>query len=263
MTPTSKVYRFESVHSTNLKMKELIHKGGAQSGTVVVAEHQTEGRGRLGRSWASPVGGLYVSLLWVPKNPKRMTDFSILAGLAVSQTVKALLPKSKDVSVKWPNDCLVDWKKIAGVLCETVGDPPSAVIIGMGINVNTKASDLEPFLKNPFSATSMLLETEGDQPIDVVLETLLTKIFQLFAVYEKEGFAAIRYLWEKNCLMVGKKIELRDPGYQPADGDRGKTTGFFLGIDDSGALLLAKQKKDDEKMVTTSYISGEIACFWP
>lgn len=254
----TKIYRFESVGSTNTKLKELVHRGGAQSGTVVYSKEQTEGRGRLGRSWYSPLGGLYCSVLLVPKNAKRLTDFSLLAGVAVCQTVKSILPKSKDVSVKWPNDCLVDWKKIAGVLCETVGEPPSAVIVGMGINVNLEKDGLAAFKGNPFPATSMQIEAEGEYEVDSVFDTLMTKFFELYRTYEEQGYPIIKYLWEKNCLMMGKKIELHDPGYRPEDGDRGKTVGVFLGIDESGALVISNQKNEKR-----SYVSGEITCCWP
>lgn len=255
---TPKIYRHESVNSTNAKLKEFIRKG-ASSGTVVVAESQTEGRGRMGRTWHSPSGGLYFSVYFVPKNAKRLTDFSLLAGVAVAQTIKSLLPKAKEISVKWPNDCLVDWKKIAGVLCETVGDTPHAVIIGIGVNINTTKRELEPFLKNPFSATSVALEEAGENhSIESLFDTMLTKLFELYRIYEEQGFATIKRLWELNCLMIGKKIELCEPGHQETDGVRGKVTGTFLGIDDSGALLLLNQKNEKK-----SYVSGEITCFWP
>ncbi len=252
-----KIQRFESVDSTNTKLKELVRKG-APNGTVVVSKAQTEGRGRLGRVWHSPVGGLYFSVLFIPKNPKRLTDFSLLAGVAVAQSIKVLLPKQKEITVKWPNDCLVDSKKIAGVLCETVGDPPQGVIVGVGININATEKDLEPFLKNPFSATSVLLEAEGEaHPVDQLMDVTLTKLFELYGVYEEQGFSAIKYLWERNCLMLGKKVELREPGYKEVDGDRGKVVGTLVGIDDAGAIVISNQKNEKR-----SYISGEITCFW-
>ena len=101
-----RVHRFPLLDSTNIKARELA-KAGAPEGSIILAEVQTGGKGSGNRLWHSPRGGLYVSFLLYPKDPKRATDLSILAGVAVAQTVKDCLPKSKDVSVKWPNDCLV------------------------------------------------------------------------------------------------------------------------------------------------------------
>ena len=105
----------------------------------------------------------------------------------------------------------------------------------------------------------MLLEAEGDTyEIEPLFEVVITKMFELFRLYEEQGFSAIKYLWEKNCLMIGRKVELREPGYQEKDGDRGKVQGKLEGIDDSGAIVISNQKNEKR-----SYVSGELACFWP
>src|SRR5438309_1430776 len=115
---TPKILTFDTVDSTNAKARELAAKGAAE-GTVIVAKQQTAGRGRNKRTWHSPEGGLYLSILLHPKEAKKVTDLSILAGVALAQGVTEFLPKSKDVSLKWPNDCLIGWKKVGGILCET------------------------------------------------------------------------------------------------------------------------------------------------
>jgi len=257
-----KIHVFETLDSTNAKARELAEKG-SNEGTVIVAKTQTQGRGRNKRVWHSPSGGLYVSVLLYPKEAKRATDLSIVAGVALAQTVKTLLPKSNDVSVKWPNDCLIGWRKVGGILCENLGEELFHLcVVGIGLNINTPDEELLPFKSNPFSATSFRAEIGGDFDIEKVQSTLLNKLFSIYRHYQTEGFPAIQYLWEKNCGMVGKKIELRDSSLRNAGesnpGDVGSTVGTLLGIDDSGALVLSNAKGERRH-----YHSGEITCFWP
>lgn len=249
-----KVLFFESIPSTNAKAKELATHGEGLK-TVVVAETQTAGRGRGARSWHSPMGGLYLSVLLQPREGRRPTDLSILAGVAVAQAVKDCLPKAKEVTVKWPNDCLVDWKKVGGILCETMSDRRIPLcIVGIGINVNVGPTDLSPFLANPFSATSFSIEAQGTHDLKECLDVVLKKLFTLYDLYHLEGFAPIRYLWEKNCRLIGKKVELKDSSEPGAEG----CIGTFIGIDDDGGLVLSNAKGD-----RTAYFSGELTCFWP
>lgn len=231
-----KVIRFSSLDSTNTKLKELA-LNGATDGTVVIAETQTAGRGLGKRTWHSPKGGLYLSILLRPLNAKRAPELSILGGVALSQSVFALLPKSKDVSLKWPNDCLVGWKKIGGILCEVTEF--GACIVGIGINVNMKESDLLPFMKNPFSATSFSLESQGAYDLKEVSDMVMKKILLLYELYQKEGFDPIRYLWERGCRIIGKKVSFKTSELSELDPQNATMTGTFIGLDDLGAMILA------------------------
>jgi len=256
-----KVHVFDSLDSTNNKARELA-LNGSNEGTIIVAKTQTAGRGRMKRVWHSPPGGIYLSALLYPKEAKRAPDLAIVAGVALAQTVKTLLPKAATVSVKWPNDCLVGWRKVGGILCENLGEELFHLcVVGIGLNVNTTDEELLPYKSNPFSATSFKVETGGEHSLDLVQSTLISKLLSVYRHYQTEGFAAIQFLWERNCGMVGKKIELRDSGQRHAGenpGDVGSTTGTLLGIDDSGALVLSNAKGERHL-----YHSGEITCFWP
>lgn len=255
-----KIYRFDSLDSTNSKIKELGAQGLAE-GSIVVAQSQTKGRGRGAHLWHSPPGGLYLSVLLYPNEPKRITDLSIVVGIAVAQTVKDLLPKAMDVSLKWPNDCLINWKKVAGVLCESLGEKyGNAVVAGVGINVNTSQKDLEEFSARPFGATSFAIESgSASYDLEEILQFFMKKLFSVYKLYQEQGFQPIQFLWEKNCLLVGKEIELRDAGWKPEDGDKwGRTRGKMLGIDDGGALVLSNARGERRQ-----YVSGEITCYWP
>jgi BirA family transcriptional regulator, biotin operon repressor / biotin---[acetyl-CoA-carboxylase] ligase len=262
---TPKVLRFGAVDSTNQTAKELAEKGAAE-GTIIVADSQLHGKGRGEHTWHSPQGGLYLSALLYPDDAKHATDLSILAGIAVAQAVTELLPKSSDVTLKWPNDCLLNWKKVSGILCEALGEKVFGLcVVGIGLNVNVKPQELLPFQQNPFSATSFLSEFNGEAfDLAQVESMLVSKLFTLYRTYHaKGGREAIRYLWEKNCRFIGKRVELSDTGWHHGDSrkrasEAGVALGTVLGLDENGAIVLANAKGERH-----SYASGEITCYWP
>lgn len=254
------IFKFPSVDSTNLILKQKALQG-AFEGTVVVAKEQTLGRGRTDRSWYSPQGGLYFSILLKPTQSLSTTDLPLLAGLAMSQTVKTCLSPEDSVGVKWPNDCLLNGRKVGGVLCEVVGGAnDSSVIVGVGINVNIPVEDLKPFEHRPFKATSMFAASSCvPLAVDLVLEKYLEIFFELYRDYLSRGFSFVKKLWEQECLFLGKSLELRETGLpeestQPTQAIR----GVFLGIDERGALVLSQ-----DSGVSKSYVTGEITCYWP
>ncbi len=267
---TPQILRFDTLDSTNLKARELAKAGTAAEGTVIVARSQTAGKGRGNHVWHSPEGGLFLSVLLYPRQARRLTDLPILVGVAVAQAVKQILPKHCDVTLKWPNDCLVSWKKVGGILCEALGeDCFDLCAAGIGLNINVAPKDLLPFAGNPFGATSFQAESEGGlYEIDQVLHVLTAKLFTLYRLYQEEGMEPIRYLWEHNCAFVGKKVELSESGVRAPTkpqgtapvpvNDPGVTVGTVLGIDESGGLVLSNPKGDRR-----SYYSGAITCYWP
>lgn len=228
---------------------------------MIVADQQTFGRGRGDRHWHSPVGGLYLSLLLKPSKFVQVTDFSLLAGVTLSQTVKSFVPSEDRVGVKWPNDCLLNGKKVGGVLCEVLGERGDfSVIVGVGLNVNTPLEALKPFEHRPFQATSMKrTSTLSAIKIDDVVERFLDLFFRGYEEYLSKGFGFVQNLWEKECLFIGKKIELRETGLASKTETVGTSIqGIFLGIDERGALVLS-QGHGERK----SYVTGEITCYWP
>ncbi|MFM8269069.1 MAG: biotin--[acetyl-CoA-carboxylase] ligase [Pseudomonadota bacterium] len=247
------LYRFDSVTSTNDKLRELALKG-APEGTLVFAKKQTQGRGRLGRSWHSPEGGFYLSVLLYPLTSKRITDLPFLVGVAIVQTLGQVLPKVFDISLKWPNDILVNRKKIAGILSEAFGENEFyGGIIGVGININTPLKELEDFQEKPFQATSISALMDGEQiDIDEFLNIFQSKLFNLYRFYQEKGFAPIHGLWEKNCAMVGKKIEIHD-----VEPQKMTVTGTLWGISDRGGLMV-----DTGGAERLEILSGDLTCCW-
>jgi BirA family transcriptional regulator, biotin operon repressor / biotin---[acetyl-CoA-carboxylase] ligase len=266
-TISPQILRFDSLDSTNVKARELARQGAAGEGTVLVATRQTAGKGRGNHLWHSPEGGLFLSALLYPKQAKRLTDLPILVGVALAQAVRQIAPKSCEVTLKWPNDVLINWKKVGGILCEALGEECFELCVaGIGLNVNVGPNELAPFQKNPFGATSFQNESEGGAyDLDQVLSVLLAKLFTLYRLYQEEGMEPIRYLWEHNCAFVGKKVELsesgvREPAPKSSSGksEPGVTVGTVLGIDESGGLVLSNAKGERR-----SYYTGAITCYWP
>ncbi len=248
-----KIHSFSQVSSTNEILRDLALKG-ASEGTVVVSRSQSHGRGRLGREWRSPLGGLYVSVLLYPLTPQRITDLPFLVAVAVVQSLEQILPKACTTSLKWPNDILVDRKKMGGILAEAFGeDQFYGGIVGLGINVNTTLKDLEDFQERPFQATSVAALIQGQETdLDSLLQIFLAKLFNLYRLYQEKGFAPIRALWERNCAMVGKEIEIRD--VEP----KGETLkGKFWGISERGGLLLDLGSSEKREI-----LSGDLTCCW-
>lgn len=251
------VLRFPVLDSTNAKARTLAREGAVE-GTVVVAESQTAGRGRGDHTWHSPQGGLYYSALLRPAPKRPPTDLPILAGVCLAQTVKESMPKGHDIGLKWPNDCLLSGKKVGGILCEALGeDGQNLCVVGMGLNVNIPAGELTAFRGNPFPATSFAAESGGGMyRLADVVDTLSTKLLELYQLYHREGFAPIRFLWERNCLLVGKRVQIRETVTKP-DTAPASVEGTFEGIDDSGALVLSTSGGAQRRFLT-----GEITCSW-
>jgi len=259
---TSNLHRFDQVDSTNSKLKQLVAKG-AEEGSVVIAAIQSAGRGTHQRTWHSPFGGLYLSILLRSKSLEFVTDLSLVGGAALAQAISSLIPNKKDVSVKWPNDCLIHWKKVAGVLCEVCKEGTSPlVIIGIGLNVNIAEEQLKAFAHDPFSATSLMIESGGESfDLDKVSDAVISNVFSLYEKFQQEGFNGIKPVWEKYCHMIGKKVRLSEAGWVKGGAEQAKkgvVEGTFLGIDEKGAIVLSDPKGGRQR-----YYSGRIACFWP
>lgn len=217
---TFEVRHYERLGSTNDEARRLAATGAAH-GTVVHADEQDAGRGRLARRWFSPPGNLYVSIVLRPEvPPARTMELGFVTALAVADAIDALLPSHTRASLKWPNDVLVRDGKIAGILQEQDGD---AIILGIGVNV----------LHAPDSASykvSTIVGSGGLATVDGTRERLLKALGDWLAVWQQEGFAPVRVAWLARAHPQGTTL-----GVVLADR---LITGGFAGIDVDGALLL-------------------------
>jgi BirA family biotin operon repressor/biotin-[acetyl-CoA-carboxylase] ligase len=208
-----------SVGSTNDEAARLA-EAGATEGTVVWAREQTGGRGRRGRSWASPVGNLYSSTILRPGCPAaRAAELGFVAALAVVDMV----PAGREVRVKWPNDVLVDGGKVAGILPESsisADGRAEHVVLGIGVNVGF-APNL-PEMRYPGACLGGTVEA--------ALEALTAALARRLVQWRRDGFAAVRTEWLAKAGPLGLEVDVKL-------GDE-LVRGRFAGMDGEGALLL-------------------------
>lgn len=212
----------ERLSSTNTTLQELVDRTpDLPSGTVIAAREQTGGRGRLDRVWVSGKNeDLTFSLfLRAVTEPHRLPSASMAAAVAAADLLES---EGIQASLKWPNDVLVNGKKICGILSEAVS---GGIIIGIGLNVNMNTT---AHIDQP--ATSMRLESGKHYDREQLLPALLEKLVPHLAAWEKHGFPGIRKNWEARVSNLGLPIRLRD-GNQ----DR---TGVLAGFGEDGELLL-------------------------
>jgi BirA family biotin operon repressor/biotin-[acetyl-CoA-carboxylase] ligase len=221
------IYSFKSIGSTNETAKRLAGSNSAE-GTVVVAEKQTRGKGRLGRSWHSPASkGLYFSVILYPNIPLiKIPALSLAAGLAVCKVLEK--NTGAESLAKWPNDCLINGKKAAGILLETSAeiDNVSYVILGIGVNVNTPKKDFPIRFRS--KATSMMIESNKEYSRIEILRQLLFELEKTYNSFCKYGLRFIGPELVKKSAVLNRKLEFKSGGK--------KLTGTAIGFDENGAL---------------------------
>jgi len=187
--------------STNALLKAMAREG-AEDGTVLIARRQTEGRGRLGRSFVSPVGGVYLSMLLRPEPAaaERLPELSACAALAVR---RALLDFGVEAGIKWPNDLLLQGKKICGILPETLLQGERiAVILGVGINLNTEKSAFEGGLEDTAASVSALCGREFDR--EAFIRALISALDETCERWRRGERLAGEY--RAACLGLGREL---------------------------------------------------------
>jgi BirA family biotin operon repressor/biotin-[acetyl-CoA-carboxylase] ligase len=227
--------------STNDEVKTLATHG-ALEGTVVLAEQQTKGRGRQGRSFASPAGvGIYLSLLLRPPfEPSRLPQLTLLVAVATAETLSEI--SALNVGLKWPNDVEIHGKKVAGILTETLiraGEPP-AVIVGIGINVNTKLEQLPSVLHQ--HATSLALAAGHTFSRHQLIATLLAHLERLYHAFQHTGLASIRERWLHYGRIVGRRVR-----FSHVSTDK---EGTVIGLDEDGALLVQAGNNTPQRLLS-------------
>lgn len=238
--PGGRVEVHRSLPSTNDRARELA-LAGAPEGTVVVADGQTAGRGRRGRTWSSPPGqGVWCSLIVRPAlRPWEWPRLVAWASLAVVRTVASFVPGAA-VGVKWPNDVLVNGRKVAGILLE-VGKGSDGVpfaVVGIGLNVHQAPPDFPPALRERAGSLRMARPGDGG-PIDrrLVLESLL---HQLWAVYREEAPARFRGAVDRlrPCsLTLGRRVRVEGPAGAVEGVAVDLTPDGLLQVRDDGGVL--------------------------
>lgn len=217
------------VDSTNEWAKELAVCGACE-GTVVVAETQTRGRGRLGREWFSPTGGLWFSLILRPElHPAEAVKLTFVAGLAVAKVLREVFGLGAET--KWPNDVLVNGRKICGILTETsiTGEVVDFVVVGVGVNANLDVNKVFPESLRK-AATSLENELGRKVEVEGLFRDLLERLENLYELFMREGFNPILREWKSYAGFLGQQVEVTSPAE--------RLTGLALDVDHEGALIL-------------------------
>src|SRR3990172_1332294 len=236
----SPFYPFRSCDSTQAEAIRLA-ASGAPEGSVVVADFQTAGRGRQGRSWLGERGSsLLVSVLLRPAVPvARLPHFPLLAAVAGREALKNVT--NLPIFIKWPNDLLAHRKKVAGILAEA-GSADGRIlhlVIGIGINVGQRS--LPPELRE--RATSLALAGGVPFSREAILEALLRSLDQWYHIYLQAGFPPVREAWRQGAATLGEPVAIPSHGVE----------GTAVDLDDEGALIVKGRDGQFQRIM-----SGEI-----
>lgn len=239
----SEVLRFDSLPSTNDRARDLAAAGSAE-GTAVIARRQTSGRGRMGRSWSSPSGeGLYLSIILRPEvEPANSSVITLAAAVAVAETLS--LDYGAAADIKWPNDVLVEGRKICGILVESAieGDRVQHAILGIGINLSQEQFPEE--IRH--TATSLLIET-GRR---VSADEIATHLFERLELWYRASLAnPVKVLgrWEE-LASCARSCDVRITSFESV------IEGVTRGLSERGGLMLESSDGEIREIV-----SGEVS----
>lgn len=240
------IYHYHQVESTNTSLKNLADKD-APEGTIVVTEEQIGGKGRLGRSWSSPAGkGIWLSLLLRPPlSPQDTPLFTLLAATAVVKSIKKILP-DLPVGIKWPNDLLINNRKVCGILTELKAEAEILhyLVIGIGINVNFREKDFLPELRK--IATSLYLEN-GCKNVSrqKLTAVLLHELDNSYADFLSAGPRSIIGQWKKENITLGRNVVIKTV--------QGILEGKAVDLDEDGSLIV-----EEKSGIRKHFYAGEV-----
>jgi BirA family transcriptional regulator, biotin operon repressor / biotin---[acetyl-CoA-carboxylase] ligase len=234
------IHYFKEVDSTNDVARYLAEEG-AEEGTVVVAEIQNRGKGRRGKTWISPPGGVWMSIILRPDiAPSKAPQLTLVTGVAVAETLKEEL--KLDVGIKWPNDILIGNKKVCGILTEVNASINNVnyVIVGIGIDMNVEIPLFPPNLQK--DATSLKNELDTEINGAMLVQKFLLKFEDLYNEFNDGKFPEILSEWRLLSKTIGNNVEVRT---------RGKTVrGEAVGINKDGILILELEDGSLIKMIS-------------
>ena len=218
------ILHYNTIDSTNTEARRLYEQG--ERGPIwIVADEQKAGRGRLGRQWHSQPGNLYSTLLFpCTAPPAKLPQISFVAALA-AHDVATTFVKISSITLKWPNDCLIDGAKFCGILSEVIA--PSQIALGIGMNIAHAPTDI------PYAATHLKGTT-----VKAAHEVLSASLQNWFKIWNNgQDFETIKLAWESKALNLGKAVSV--------DTGRAIRQGIFKGLDEDGAMILVQQNNTE------------------
>lgn len=236
----TKLYYFAEIDSTNACARRLAEQG-ANEGGVIIAEAQTRGRGRLGRSWVSPpFVNLYVSVILRPQlAPVHAPQLTLMAAVALADTIASFI--GAPPTIKWPNDILVGGKKLAGILTESSCDSERIefVILGIGVNLNYPVALMPKVIRE--RATSILALTKNNIKREAFLQRLIQDLDRCYGELEEVGFDSLALRWEALFGLRGKRVRVEMTDHI--------MIGMAKGIDRDGALIVEDDRGERQRII--------------
>ena len=235
------LYLFKEVMSTNTVAK-FLSENDVNNGTVIISEKQSGAKGRLGKSWESPLGGIWLSLVVKPNvDHSKIPMITLATGVAVVKTLERI--GIENAEIKWPNDVMINDKKVCGILTEAITKFNSieSVIIGVGIDANFDENVLSKELQEGTTTLDIELGHRVDE--NEIIRFFLEEFERIGILFEEGGFERILKEWRKYSYSIGKIVEVREPFSKSYD-------GYVLGISREGALVVEKIDGTLEKVIS-------------
>jgi BirA family biotin operon repressor/biotin-[acetyl-CoA-carboxylase] ligase len=227
--------------STNTVAKFLA-ENDVKNGSVVLSEKQSDAKGRLGKHWESPLGGIWLSLILSPKvDHSKIPMITLATGVVVIKTLEKI--GIKNAEIKWPNDVMINGKKICGILTEAITrfNVIDNVIIGVGIDANFEVDELSEELQEGTTTLDLELGHRVDE--NEVIKIFLEEFEKIGILFNEGEFETILKEWRKYSYSIGKIVEVREPFSKSYD-------AYVLGVSREGALVVEKIDGTLEKVIS-------------
>lgn len=244
-----KIYYFQEVNSTNTIARQIAlnQEAKAKEGTVIIAEKQRAGKGRLGKEWFSPPGGIWLSILLYPDIIfSHLPLITLMASVVITKAIRKLL--QINVQIKWPNDLLIKGKKVCGILTETQTNINSAncIIVGLGINANIKMSEFPESIQKHLNS---LLEITGEKVSRIELtQELFCEFEKYYEIFKKGKYSFILNEWKLYNNTIGKSITI--------DAGNRIIIGEAIDITEKGGLLVLVEENGQPIEIISGTIIG-------
>ncbi len=234
------IFIYEQVDSTNIIAKRMAAQGQAE-GSFIIAEEQIKGRGRMDRNWLSPSGkGVWISFILRPEIlPVKASEITFVVAAGIMEGIKA--HTGQDVKIKWPNDLLLNSKKICGILTEISAEIERVkyIVAGVGINVAQEPEDFPPEIREKASS----LERESGQKINrnQLIKSIIEEMERIYFLYKREGFEKVLDIWRANNITLGRRVK--------AITREEEIIGLAEKIDQEGFLIIRDDQGNEHKII--------------
>ena len=235
------IYAYKEVNSTNTVAK-FLSMNNIENGSVIISEKQSNAKGRSGKFWESPLGGIWLSIVLNPQVEHSKLPFITLAtGVAVANALEKI--GIDNAEIKWPNDIYINDKKVCGILTEAIAqfNTIENVIIGVGIDANFDYEEFPEVLKE--DSTTLKEELGEEVDINYLIKIFLEEFEKIGVLFTEGEFEKILKEWRKRSYTIGKIVEVKEPFNKTYD-------AYVIGVDKDGALVVEKIDGTLEKVIS-------------